>query len=115
MFFVYILKCSDGSYYAGHTDNLELRIAAHDNGSFSGGYTAERLPVSVVYVQDFQTRDEAFAAERQIKGWSRRKKEALIEKDWDKLQMYAMRFKSFKKNRKILRDASEDAPQDERT
>jgi predicted GIY-YIG superfamily endonuclease len=97
MFFVYILKCSDGSYYTGHTDNLESRIAAHDDGSF-GGYTVDRLPVNVVHVQEFQTRDEAFAAERQIKGWSRRKKEALIQQDWNKLQRYAMRFKKFETN-----------------
>jgi predicted GIY-YIG superfamily endonuclease len=83
-FFVYILKCNDNSYYTGHTDNLEKRIAEHNAKSFDG-YTAARLPIEVLYVEAFTTRDEAFNAERQIKGWSRKKKEALIKKNWDEL------------------------------
>lgn len=83
-FFVYILKCNDGSYYTGHTDNLELRIAAHNDKSFEG-YTAARMPISLVYAQTFATRDEAFNAERQIKGWSCKKKEALIKENWNEL------------------------------
>lgn len=90
MFYVYILECFDGSYYTGHTDNLEMRIAAHENGSF-GGYTKEKRPLKVVFVQEFQTRDEAFAAERQIKGWSRNKKQALLIKNWDLVKNYAQR------------------------
>ena len=94
MFFVYILKCSDGTYYIGHTDDIETRIALHNSGQIEG-YTSKRLPVEVVYIQDFQTRDEAFTIERQIKGWSRRKKEALILHDWNKLQEYSKRYKNF--------------------
>jgi tRNA/rRNA methyltransferase len=74
------------------------------------GYTSSRLPVELVWSQDFTTRDEALAAERQIKGWSRAKKEALIAGDWDLLHIHAMR-------RPVLRDAastSSAAPQDER-
>jgi predicted GIY-YIG superfamily endonuclease len=80
-FWVYILRCSDGSYYTGHTDNLEDRISQHQVGSF-GGYTATRRPVKLVFAQECPTREEAFAAERQIKGWSRKKKEAMIGRDW---------------------------------
>ncbi|QQR49252.1 GIY-YIG nuclease family protein [bacterium] len=83
-FYVYILKCSDGSYYTGHTDDIEKRISEHRFG-LTKGYTSTRLPIEVVFVQDFVTRDEALAAERKIKGWTRRKKEALIARDWDEL------------------------------
>jgi len=83
-FFVYILQCNDNSYYTGHTDDLEKRIAEHHAKLFDG-YTAARLPFKVVFTQAFGTRDEAFSAERQIKGWSRKKKEALIEGKWEEL------------------------------
>lgn len=83
-FFVYILKCNDSSYYTGHTDNLEMRIVAHKDKYFEG-YTAVRLPIDLVSVQPFATRDEAFNAERQIKGWSRQKKEALIKENWNEI------------------------------
>jgi len=81
-FHAYLLRCNDGSYYAGHTDNLEVRLAQHASGAL-GGYTAQRLPVTLVWSERFPTRDEAFAAERRIKGWSRAKKEALIVGDWE--------------------------------
>jgi len=77
-FYVYIVQCGDGSYYTGHTDNLERRISEHMNKTYSN-YTSERLPIKVVYVQTFATRAEAIDAEQQIKGWSRKKKEALIK------------------------------------
>ena len=81
-FFMYILQCSDDSYYIGHTDDIDKRISEHMQGQISG-YTKNRLPVKVVYVKDFMTRDEAINAEQQIKGWSRKKKEALIKDDWE--------------------------------
>ena len=87
-FWVYILKCSDNSYYTGHTDNIEKRISEHKLREFCC-YTASRLPVKVVFVQMFNTREAAFNAERKIKGWSRNKKEALIRKDWEKVQQFA--------------------------
>ncbi len=80
-FWVYILSCADGSYYTGHTDNLEKRIAEHQTGEIEG-YTSTRLPVKLVFFSEFPTRDEAIEAEWQIKGWSRKKKEALIRGDW---------------------------------
>jgi tRNA/rRNA methyltransferase len=85
-FYGYILRCSDGSYYVGHTDDLEARIGAHQSGHLPG-YTQKRRPVTLVWSQDFPERDQAFAAERQIKGWGRAKKEALIRGDWEALQL----------------------------
>ncbi len=81
-FWVYILRCADGSYYAGHTDNLERRIAEHKSGAISACFTASRLPVELVFTQSFSAREEALCAERQIKGWSRSKKEAMMRGDW---------------------------------
>jgi predicted GIY-YIG superfamily endonuclease len=87
-FWVYILLCSDGSYYTGHTDNLELRVAKHQGGTFKG-YTFKRRPVKLVFCDEFPEREDAFARERQIKGWSRRKKQALISGNWNKLVEYS--------------------------
>ena len=81
---LYILKCADGSYYTGSTGNLELRLAQHQAGE-GGVYTARRLPVELVYSCEFQTEHEAFSRERQIKGWSHNKKEALIRGDFEAL------------------------------
>jgi predicted GIY-YIG superfamily endonuclease len=83
-FFVYILRCADGSYYVGHTDDLETRLAAHQSGEIAG-YTYSRRPVQLVFQEEFPSREDAFLRERQLKGWSRRKKEALIRGDWDSL------------------------------
>lgn len=83
-FYVYVLLCADRSYYTGHTDNLEARVAAHQLGEIPG-YTQNRRPVSLVFAEDFASRQEAFERERQIKGWSRIKKQALIRGDWDQL------------------------------
>ena len=79
--FVYILRCSDGSYYVGSTSgSLEKRLAEHEAGAFDG-YTSHRRPVSLVFQQAFERIEDAIAAERQIKGWRREKKEALIRGD----------------------------------
>ena len=87
-FFTYLLRCADGSYYVGHTDDIERRITQHETGAGSG-YTATRLPVQLVWFEDFLTREEAKAAEAQIKNWSRRKKEALIGGKIDELKQAA--------------------------
>ncbi|MBU1008144.1 GIY-YIG nuclease family protein [Candidatus Dependentiae bacterium] len=87
-FFVYILKCSDGSYYTGHTDDLEKRIAEHRGGRFDC-YTLSRRPIKLVYAQHCSSRHEALSAEQKIKTWSRKKKEALIENNWQKLSALA--------------------------
>ena len=80
-FWVYVLRCSDGSYYTGHTDNLERRVGSHESGAVPG-YTKNRRPVELVYSQHFATRIEALTAELQIKGWTRAKKEAMFREDW---------------------------------
>ena len=87
-FWVYLLRCADGSYYAGHTDNLDQRIGEHTSGA-CGGYTSTRLPVELVLSQSCPTRIEALNFERQIKGWSRAKKEALIRGDWAEISRLA--------------------------
>ena len=94
MFWVYLLKCADKSYYAGHTDNLENRLAQHHGKEIPTCYTATRLPVTLVYSQEFSTRMEDLPSERQIKGWSRKKKEALIRGDWAALSLHAKRKKA---------------------
>lgn len=88
MFWVYILQCSDGSYYTGHTENLEIRLASHQSGDIPG-YTSTRLPVELVFSQSMLTRAEALSAEQQIKGWSRAKKEAMMQCDWVKVSALA--------------------------
>jgi predicted GIY-YIG superfamily endonuclease len=87
-FWVYILKCADDAYYTGHTDNLELRVARHQAGVIPG-FTAMRRPVHLVFSQDLNTREDALAAELQLKPWSRKKKEALIRGDWGALKLAA--------------------------
>ncbi len=87
-FYTYILQCADRSYYTGHTDDLERRIAQHQTGAIRG-YTYERRPVELMWVQEFTTRDEALSAEVRVKNWSRAKKEALIARDWERLKLYS--------------------------
>jgi len=84
-YFVYILECNDGSYYTGVTSELEKRINEH-NSDFYEGYTSTRLPVKLVYSNRFIEINDAIKAEKQIKGWSRAKKEALIIGDIDLLR-----------------------------
>ena len=81
---VYILKCADGSYYTGSTNDLALRLAQHRAGE-GCVYTRKRLPVELVFSQEFPSERQAFLRERQVKGWSRAKKEALIAGDFDAL------------------------------
>ena len=72
-FYTYMLKCADASYYVGHTDNIEQRLSQHKSRKISG-YTATRLPVELVWMENFNSRDEAFFAERKIKGCLAKKK-----------------------------------------
>ena len=83
-FWVYVLRCADGSYYTGHTDNLQERIGQHQQGKIPG-YTVKRRPVELVYSQECTTRLEALNAEIQIKRWTRAKKEALFKRDWKEI------------------------------
>ncbi|WP_082731223.1 MULTISPECIES: GIY-YIG nuclease family protein [unclassified Sphingomonas] len=80
-FWAYILRCADGSYYTGHSDDLDRRIAQHQAGGHCD-YTSRRRPVQLVWRETFQTRVEALEAERMVGGWSRAKKEAMIAGNW---------------------------------
>ena len=88
-FYLYILRCADDSLYIGHTDDLPARMQQHDSGEL-GGYTAMRHPLTLVYASEHETRLEALERERQIKRWSRAKKEALIAGDWEGLRRLAV-------------------------
>jgi putative endonuclease len=89
--YLYILLCADGSYYVGTTrKSPEVRLAEH-NAGLLGGCTATRRPVAMVFCQHFETITDAIAAERQVKGWSRAKKQALINGEWDRLPELARR------------------------
>jgi putative endonuclease len=90
--FVYMLRCSDGSYYVGSARGCsrEQRLAQHQAGSF-GGYTSTRRPVTLVYSETFERVEDAVAAERKLKGWSRAKKEALARGDFSALRRLASR------------------------
>lgn len=83
-YYLYILECSDKSYYTGTTTNLEKRFNEHNSG-LHDGYTKTRRPVKLVFYQEFYDANQAFFAERKIKGWSRNKKNALIQKKFDLL------------------------------
>jgi putative endonuclease len=92
--YLYILRCVDGSYYTGTArSGLEQRVAEHNAGTY-GGYTAQRRPVTLVFSQWFERITDAIAAERQVKGWSRAKKEALIRGDFRSLHRLAKRRRS---------------------
>ncbi len=83
-FWVYILRCADGSYYTGHTDDLDRCIAQHQYGEIPG-YTHDRRPVELMFAETFTDRIDALERERQVKDWSRKKKEALLRGAWDEL------------------------------
>ena len=93
-FWVYMLQCADQSYYVGHTNDFEERITQHQAGTVDG-YTATRRPVEVVFTEEFSTREEALAVELQLKGWSRKKKQALVSSDWSEISRLARRRQPF--------------------
>jgi putative endonuclease len=88
-FWTYMLECADGRFYIGHTDALEQRVAQHRSGK-GCDFTARRQPVLLVWSESFGTRLEALTAERQIKGWSRAKKAALVARDWKRISELAV-------------------------
>ena len=90
---VYILECSDGSFYTGVTNNLDRRLAEHNEGISRKAYTFRRRPVRLVYYESHSNPYSAIDREKQIKRWSRRKKKALIEEDWEKLIEYSRNYK----------------------
>ena len=86
--YMYILECSDGSYYTGSTIDIDIRLAQHQNGE-GANHTKKRLPVKLVYYEEFQRIDEAFRREKQVQGWNRKKKEALINETPNELNPLA--------------------------
>jgi putative endonuclease len=85
-YYVYILECCDGSYYTGVTNNIKRRFREHSRGNKSFAYTAARLPLVLRYFLEYGNISEAILREKQIKGWSRKKKEALFIHDWEMLK-----------------------------
>ena len=85
-YFVYILECSDKSYYTGVTNDLEIRLQQHQNGENPLAYTFSRRPLVLRYWQRFDFIEQAIEFEKQVKGWSRKKKEALFFEDWDEIK-----------------------------
>ena len=98
MAWMYILECADGSYYVGSTKNLERRIEQHQSGNGSR-YTSGRLPVTLVYGEEYDRIADAFYREKQVQNWSRVKREALINNNAETLPSIAK--KKFQKNKNI--------------
>ena len=96
-YFVYMLRCSDGSYYIGVTNNYELRIAQHQEGTDPECYTFTRRPLELVHLETFSEITDAIAREKQLKRWSRKKKEALMAKNWEELPDLAARRTRYEK------------------
>src|SRR5512133_774721 len=94
--YMYILECADGSYYTGSTRYLELRVKQHQNGE-GANHTKKHLPVKLVYFEEYSRIDEAFYREKQIQGWSRRKKIALINGEKELLPEFAIAYRDMKK------------------
>lgn len=86
--YMYILECADGSYYTGSTKDLERRLWEHQNG-LGANHTAKRLPVKLVFCEECDRIDDAFYREKQVQGWSRKKKEALMASDTNQLHLLA--------------------------
>ncbi len=85
VYHVYIVECNDKSYYTGITNNLERRLIEHNSSGDTKSYTYQKRPVRLVFCQEFSDANLAIAFEKQVKGWSRKKKEAIIENEWHKL------------------------------
>ena len=92
--FMYILECSDKSYYVGSTKYLELRLLQHQSGE-GANHTKKRLPVKLVYFEEYDHVAKAFYREKQVQGWSRKKKEALIARQYDKLPALSKNYTQF--------------------
>jgi putative endonuclease len=88
--YVYILKCVDGSYYTGVTNNLEKRYEEHKSGIDIYCYTFSRRPLELVFYEMFNNPNDAIAFEKKLKGWTRQKKEALVYSDWNKIKELAI-------------------------
>ena len=97
-YYVYILECTDNSYYTGVTNNLERRLWEHETGFNPGCYTFKRRPVLLRYCIHLTDIKQAIAWEKQLKGWSRRKKEALFKDDWEEIKRLAKNYTEHPRN-----------------
>ena len=86
--YMYILECADNSYYTGSTIDIERRIEQHQSGE-GANHTKKHLPVKLVYFEKFERIDHAFYREKQVQGWSRKKKEALFNDNWNEIRKLA--------------------------
>ncbi|WP_299180741.1 GIY-YIG nuclease family protein [uncultured Aquimarina sp.] len=93
--YMYILECSDGSYYTGSTKDLNRRLQQHQNGE-GANHTKKRLPVRLLYYEQYDRIDTAFYREKQVQGWSRAKKEALMNGDLDTLPGLSMAYRDIR-------------------
>ena len=93
--YMYILICNDGSYYTGSTNNLEFRLQQHQNGE-GANHTKKRLPVKLIYYEEYPRIDLAFYREKQVQGWSRKKKEAQINGTPELLPELAIAYRDLK-------------------
>jgi putative endonuclease len=93
--YMYILKCADGSYYTGSTLDIERRIKQHQAGE-GANHTRKRLPVKLVYYELYSRIDTAYYREKQVQGWNRIKKEALINGNQELLPKLALAYKDFR-------------------
>ena len=96
-YFVYMVLCDDGSYYVGVTNDADRRVAEHNAGTDPNAYTFTRRPVRLVYSQQFNDVNDAIRAEKQIKGWSRKKKAALLRGDWNAIVAISREIRPLKK------------------
>ena len=94
-YYVYILLCADDSYYTGMTNDLERRIIQHQSGRSKDNYTSSRLPVTLKWMLQCTNPSEAISIEKQIKGWSRKKKQALINENWQDLIRFSKNYSQY--------------------
>ena len=97
LFYVYIVQCADQSFYTGVTSNPGKRLYEHNAGVHPEAYTYQRRPVVLKWIEQFTDPYQAFKVEKQLKGWSRRKKIALIEEDWDRLMQFSRNYTEYGK------------------
>ena len=88
-YYVYILKCSDNSYYTGITNDIERRLNEHNFGLNKESYKYNKRPLELVFCTDFNDVNQAILFEKQVKGWSRKKKEAIINDRWEDLKKFS--------------------------
>ena len=96
-FCVYILECNDGSFYTGMSSDINARLQKHNSGYYPDCYTFNRRPFKLVYYQEFPDFNQTMLFEKQVKGWSRKKKQALIDSRWDDLKRFSRNYTEYGK------------------